>query len=67
MYIKINIKITSEEKENALKILQTINTIKICLSKQNITIKEWIYKILFKVKLVKIYSKEAEFLQTNKT
>ncbi len=64
--MKINIKITNKERENALKILQTINAIKTCSSKQNIAIKKWTYEASFKVKLVKVYNEKAELLQINK-
>ncbi len=65
--MKINIKITNKERENALKTSQTIDAIKMCSSKQNIAAKKWTCEVPFKVKLMKVYSKEAEFLQINET
>ncbi len=60
--MKINIKITNEERENTLRTSQTIDAIKTCSSEQNIAAKKWMCKAPFKVKLVKVYSERAELL-----
>ncbi len=39
MYMKINTKIINEERENALRISQIINIIKMCSNEQNIAAK----------------------------
>ena len=56
-------KITNEERENALRTSQTINAIKTGSSEPNIAAKKWMCEAPFKVKLVKVYSEEAELLQ----